>query len=82
MEAKAPEPPSCPISAELIDEFWLGGKTTVVAVYLLGIKNTMTAVKTVAPTVHHKMNLRRLTRVASKSTTLTSWAGTSCLNAS
>src|ERR1700678_2686565 len=67
IDARALEPPSWPSNAELIEAFCDGGKTTVVAVYLLGIiKATMTASRA-APKVKPTINFRRRERIISMS---------------
>ena len=55
-EARAPEPPAWLNRAELIAEFEPGGRTTVSAVYRLGINESAIAAKIAAPITKRKMS--------------------------
>ena len=75
-EASAEEPPSWLSRAELIEEFWPGGRTRVSAVYSLGSRRTGNHARSrIKPAliVNRAMNLRRFERTISRSSKCTSW---------
>ena len=70
--ARPAEPPNWLNKAELIDEFWPGGRTTVTAVYRLGINSSAITARTAVPAAKANINLRRFVSTIRRSSKFTS----------